>query len=82
MEHAENRPVLSHEDRARTRDKGAAKVRAEKIRIEQHSAAGMLWFAGWLFSIGFLHLSFWKSVLALLVWPYYIGVAVAASLAR
>jgi len=36
--------------------------------------AGMLWFAAWLFTIGFAHLGFWKAVLALLIWPYFIGV--------
>lgn len=44
------------------------------IKIEQHSGLGALWFIGWLFSIGFLKLSFWKGVLALLVWPYFLGV--------
>ncbi len=53
----------------------------QRIRIEQHSAIGMFWFAAWLFTIGFLHLSFWKGVLALLFWPYYIGVALAPLLA-
>ncbi len=37
----------------------------QRIRIEQHSAIGMLWFGAWLFTIGFLRLSFWKGVLAL-----------------
>lgn len=46
----------------------------EKIQIEQHSFGGLLWFAGWLFTIGFLNLTFWKAALALLLWPYYIGV--------
>ena len=50
----------------------------EKIRVEQHSAGGLLWIAGWLFSIGFLDLTFWKAVLAIVVWPYYAGVAVSA----
>jgi hypothetical protein len=45
----------------------------ERIKIEQHSVAGCLWFASWLFTIGFLHLTFWKGVLALFIWPYYIG---------
>ena len=49
----------------------------DRIKIEQHGGVGILWIAGWLFAIGFLHLSFWKGVLALIVWPYYIGVAVA-----
>jgi hypothetical protein len=49
----------------------------EKIRIEQHSSIGLLWMAGWLFTIGYLKLTFWKGVLAILVWPYYLGVSFA-----
>ena len=49
----------------------------EKIRIEQHSGAGLLWLTGWLFTICFLPAGFSKGVLALFVWPYYIGVFVA-----
>jgi hypothetical protein len=45
----------------------------ERIRIEQHSNIGLLWFAGWLFTIGYLQLSFWRGVLAIVIWPYYIG---------
>lgn len=45
----------------------------EKIKIEQHGSVGLLWIAGWLFSIGFLQLGFWKSALALIVWPYFLG---------
>ena len=37
---------------------------------------GTLWFIGWLFSIGFFRLSFWKGVLAIIIWPYYIGAGV------
>lgn len=50
----------------------------EKIRIEQHSSVGLLWVAGWLFTIGFAHLAFWKGLLALVVWPYYLGATLAA----
>ena len=46
----------------------------QKIKIEQHSFAGGLWIAGWLFTIGFLGLSFWKGVLAILLWAYYLGI--------
>ena len=35
---------------------------------------GTLWFGGWLFTIGFAHLSFWKAVLGLVIWPYFLGV--------
>lgn len=39
--------------------------------------AGMLWFVGWLFTIGYLHLHFWKGLLALIVWPYFLGTTFA-----
>jgi uncharacterized membrane protein len=45
----------------------------EKIKIEQHSFTGTLWIMGWLFTIGLLHLAFWKGVLAIVLWPYYLG---------
>ncbi|HKW87139.1 MAG TPA: hypothetical protein VJN21_00125 [Candidatus Acidoferrales bacterium] len=46
----------------------------EKIKIEQHSFMGSLWFFGWLFTIGFLHLTFWQGLFAIVIWPYYLGV--------
>jgi hypothetical protein len=49
----------------------------ERISIEQHSIGGLLWIAAWLFTIGFLHLTFWKAVAAILLWPYYIGLTLA-----
>lgn len=49
----------------------------EKIKVEQHGFTAFSWFAGWLFTIGFLELPFfWKGVLAMVLWPYYIGVAI------
>jgi hypothetical protein len=45
----------------------------EKIKIEQHSFTGGLWAVGWLFTVGFLQLTFWRGVLAIVLWPYYIG---------
>jgi hypothetical protein len=52
----------------------------ERIRIEQHSFVGGLWFAAWLFTIGFLHLHFWKGLLAIVVWPYYLGTTLSSLL--
>ena len=34
---------------------------------------GGIWFVGWLFTVGFLKLAFWKGVLAIIVWPYFLG---------
>jgi len=50
----------------------------EKIKIENQSFTAFSWFAALLFTIGFLHLSFWKGVLAILLWPYYMGVFISA----
>jgi hypothetical protein len=44
-------------------------------KIEMPSVAGPLWFGGWLFTIGYLHLSFWGGVLGLILWPYFLGAA-------
>jgi hypothetical protein len=48
-------------------------MQKDRIQIVQHSAMGMLWFGSWLFTLGYLHLSFWKALIALLIWPYYLG---------
>lgn len=45
----------------------------EKVKGQTHSSIGVLWFIGWLFTIGFLKLGFWKGALALLIWPYFLG---------
>lgn len=50
----------------------------EEVKIKcRHDAAagfgGTIWFAAWLFTVGFLKLGFWKALLALLLWPFYLG---------
>jgi uncharacterized membrane protein len=47
----------------------------QKIHVEQHSVTGGLWFGLWLFTIGYLQLGFWQGVLAIVLWPYYLGTA-------
>lgn len=47
---------------------------AQKIRIQQHTFMGTVWIGAWLFTIGFLQLTFWRGVLAIVLWPYYLGV--------
>jgi len=49
----------------------------EKIKVQNQSFTAFSWFAAWLFTIGFLGLSFWKGVLALILWPYFIGIYVS-----
>jgi len=45
----------------------------ENVVIENYGGMEGFWLIGWLFTIGFLKLSFWKGVLALFIWPYYLG---------
>jgi len=62
-------------------DKEAPSKCSPRIRVDPSGIAGCLWFAAWLFTIGYLHLSFWRGVFAIVVWPYFIG-AHAGSLMR
>jgi uncharacterized membrane protein len=48
--------------------------KTQKRQIEHHTVSGLVWIWAWLFTIGFLHLGFWKGVHAILLWPYYLGV--------
>ncbi len=41
---------------------------------------GTIWFIGWLFTIGFANLVWWKIILGIVVWPFYLGDAVLAQL--
>lgn len=49
------------------------KSASQKIKIRHQPSLGMVWIAAWLFTIGFLHLTFWQGVLAIVIWPYYLG---------
>jgi hypothetical protein len=50
----------------------------DRIKIEQHGGVGLLWIAGWLFTIGYSDLSFWQGVLAIFIWPYFLGAELTA----
>lgn len=44
---------------------------SKPIRVD--TGAGIFWFIGWLFTIAFANLIWWKALLALIIWPYYLG---------
>jgi hypothetical protein len=44
-----------------------------RIQINNTLSLGGLWFAGWLFSIGYLQLDFWRGLIGIVVWPYFLG---------
>jgi len=56
-----------------------AEINERGIKINLHSREHIppLWFIGWLFTVGYVHLASWKVILlALVIWPYYLGSAV------
>lgn len=36
-----------------------------------------IWFIGWLFTIGYASLVWWKILLAIVIWPYFLGSALS-----
>ena len=49
-----------------------------RITIQTHSGLGLIWIAGWLFTIGYLGLGFWQGLLGVFVWPYFLGAHLAS----
>jgi hypothetical protein len=45
----------------------------EKRRGAWGAGAGAIWFMGWLFTIGFANLIWWKIILGIVVWPLFLG---------
>jgi hypothetical protein len=46
------------------------------VKVQSGSAAGAFWSAGWMFTIVFAKLIWWKALLALVIWPWYLALAV------
>jgi hypothetical protein len=40
------------------------------------SVAGIIWFIGWLFTIGFATLAWWQVIVGIVVWPYFLAKAI------
>jgi len=55
---------------------GAAREAKTVVQSGPH-VAGTIWIGGWLFTIGFCKLVWWKALLGLVVWPYFLGVMLA-----
>ena len=54
------------------------KGRDKKMKNGSAGFAGAFWFAGWLFTLGFGNLVWWKAILGIVVWPFYLGDIVLA----
>ncbi len=47
-----------------------------RMKGDTGSSTGVaIWFIGWLFTIGYASLVWWKILLALVIWPYFLGSA-------
>ncbi len=57
----------------RTHTREVIVERSPKSIVVSAPTAGMLWFGGWLFTLAYADLGFWKGVLALIIWPYFLG---------
>ena len=60
------------------REQGGTMVSEQKRNTGAAAASGVvgpLWFWGWLYTIGFAKLVWWQTIFALVIWPYYLGVA-------
>lgn len=40
------------------------------------AAGGVIWFIGWLFTWSFAQLVWWKILLGIIAWPWFLGEAV------
>ena len=38
---------------------------------------GTIWMGAWLFTVGYLHLTVGRGLLAIVLWPYYLGLALS-----
>lgn len=46
-------------------------TRSENTSVNYNSSG--VWLSGWLFTIGYVKVGFWKGVLALITWPWMLG---------
>ncbi|HEY9075252.1 MAG TPA: hypothetical protein VIO61_01825 [Anaerolineaceae bacterium] len=46
-----------------------------QIRVDQGGLTGGIWFIGYLFTIAFAQLTGWQLLIAVVGWPYYLGLA-------
>ena len=51
--------------------------RPRSYGADSNGMSAMIWFAGWLSTIGYLKLGFLKGALGLVVWPYFLGASMA-----
>ena len=74
--HAPASPIAVDVHIAGEKKKASAAAARSNAAASQHSLGGTIWFIGWLFTIGFAKLVWWKALLAVIAWPYFLGITV------
>ena len=46
-----------------------------KLGASSGISGGVIWFIGWLFTIAFAQLVWWKIIVGIVVWPFFLGQA-------
>jgi len=54
----------------------SSETRSRVIKVDTGSQIGTIWFIGYLFTIAFAKLIWWQALLGIVIWPYYLGLAV------
>lgn len=55
---------------------------SQDSKLSIRVSMGIPWFTLWIFTIAFAHLGFGQGTLAIVMWPYYLGDAIATVVAR
>ena len=51
-------------------------TKPKQVVVRSGVTAGVFWTAGWMFTIAFAKLIWWQALLALVIWPWYLALAV------
>ena len=54
----------------------AEEKKSKSRGAEAGAVGGIIWFIGFLFTIGYANLVWWKILLGIIIWPYFLGQAV------
>ena len=53
----------------------SSETKTKSVHVNS-GTAGVFWTTGWMFTIAFARLIWWKALLALVIWPWYLALTV------
>ena len=54
----------------------SSEMKPKTVHVQSGSLAGVFWSAGWMFTIAFAKLIWWKALLSIIIWPWFLALAV------